>query len=227
MDLLIGIPAFNEETMIGKVLKSLPKRIPGIDRIDILVVDDGSSDRTAAVAKNSGALVLRHIINRGLGGALKTIFAYAGKYRYDLLVTIDADGQHHPADIVKILRPVIDNGKDVVIGTRWKNSLKKKFILRYLINQLANFYTFLLYGIETGDSQSGFRSFSGKAVKKINLSSDGMEVSSEFFREIYRHDLIYDEVPVKLIYTDYSQGKGQRLSNAPNVFFRQFLRLLR
>ena len=81
MDLLIGIPAFNEETMIGKVLKSLPKRIPGIDRIDILVVDDGSSDRTAAVAKNSGALVLRHIINRGLGGALKTIFAYAGKYR--------------------------------------------------------------------------------------------------------------------------------------------------
>ncbi|OGG06446.1 hypothetical protein A2777_05705 [Candidatus Gottesmanbacteria bacterium RIFCSPHIGHO2_01_FULL_40_15] len=227
MDLLIGIPAFNEETMIGKVLKSLPKRIPGIDRIDILVVDDGSSDRTAAVAKNSGALVLRHIINRGLGGALKTIFAYAGKYRYDLLVTIDADGQHHPADIVKILRPVIDNGKDVVIGTRWKNSLKKKFILRYLINQLANFYTFLLYGIETGDSQSGFRSFSGKAVKKINLSSDGMEVSSEFFREIYRHGLIYDEVPVKLIYTDYSQGKGQRLSNAPNVFFRQFLRLLR
>lgn len=224
--MLIGIPSYNEAQMIGKVIRSLPKGAKGVNRIDILVVDDGSEDETAEVARSLGAIVLRHILNRGLGGALKTIFAYAQYMEYDILVTFDADGQHDPKDLPRIIHPIIENNKDVVIGTRWKNVRYVPFS-RLVLNRLANIVTFFLFGVWTSDSQSGFRAFGKKAIKVIRLQTDGMEVSSEFFREIYRNKLVCVEVPIHAIYSNYSKAKGQKLTNAPNVFFQLLLRLLR
>lgn len=226
MQVLIGVPAFNEEKMIGKVLKSLPKRIKGVKRVDILVVDDGSSDQTGKVARRLGVVVLTHLLNRGLGGSLKTIFAYAKKKNYDILVTFDADGQHKSDDLPRVLTPVLKKKKDVVIGTRWSNK-RNAPLLRLLVNKFANIATFLLCGVMTSDSQSGLRVFSKKAIDKIKLQTDGMEVSSEIFKEIKRNRLRFGEIPIEPLYTDYSIRKGQRLSNAPDVFIRLFLRLLR
>lgn len=226
MKVLVGIPAFNEEKMIGKVIRSLPKRIKGVKKIDLLVVDDGSEDETREIAKDSGSLVLSHLINRGLGGSLKTIFTYAKKKNYDILVTFDADGQHKASDLPRILDPVLKKKKDVVIGTRWKNVRYVPFS-RLVLNRLANIVTFFLFGVWTSDSQSGFRAFGKKAIKVIRLQTDGMEVSSEFFREIYMNKLKFGEIPINVIYSDYSKSKGQKLSNAPNVFFQLLLRLLR
>lgn len=226
MKLLIGIPAFNEEKVIGKVLSSLPKKIRGIKKIDVLVVDDGSSDQTGEVAKKSHVIVLTHLLNRGLGGSLKTIFTYAKAKDYDILVTFDADGQHEANDLPKVLEPILENKSDVVIGTRWKKKKEVPFS-RLIINNFANIVTFLLYGIKTSDSQSGLRVFSKNAIAKIKLQTDGMEVSSEIFKEIRRNKLRYKEVPIEAIYTDYSIAKGQKLAEAPNVFIKLFLRLLR
>lgn len=226
MRLLIGIPAYNEERMIGRVIKSLSKKISGVRKIDVLVVDDGSVDRTREIAKRSGVIVLTHLLNRGLGGSLKTIFTYAKAKDYDILVTFDADGQHKVNDLSKVLTPVLKKKKDIVIGTRWKRRKNAPFS-RLIINSFANLATFFLYGIKTSDSQSGLRVFNKEAIDKIKLQTDGMEVSSEVFREIKRNRLRYGEVPIKAVYTDYSIGKGQKLSNAPNVFMKLFLRLLR
>ncbi len=226
MKLLIGIPAYNEEKMIGKVLKSLPKKINGITDIDILVVDDGSSDNTARIAESFGAIVLTHLINRGLGGALKTIFSFAKLKNYDLVITFDADGQHLASDIEKLVAVFFKKKVDVVIGTRWKTEKNKPF-LRYLINQCANFLTFLFFNIWTSDSQSGFRLFNKKAINKINIETDGMEVSSEFFKEIKRNRLIFAEVPISVVYSEYSQKKGQKVSNAFNILIQLLLRLLK
>lgn len=226
MKLLIGIPAYNEEAIVGKIVNSFPDKIAGIKEKDILVVDDGSSDKTFTTAKNSGAMVIRHILNRGLGGALKTIFTFARSGKYDILVTMDADGQHNPVDVSKIIEPIVKKGINVVIGSRWK-STRVKVWSRYIFNQLANIITFLLFGVWSSDSQSGFRSFNRKAIERINIVSDGMEVSSEFFKEIVRNKLTFKEVPIEAIYTDYSKKKGQKMHNAPDVFFQLLLRLIR
>ena len=226
MNLLIGIPAYNEASVIGKVLKSIPGQIKGIKSIDILVVDDGSSDDTSMIAEKAGARVISHLLNRGLGGALKTILAYTRGQDYDILVTFDADGQHDGGDIPALVRPLLLKKKDVVIGSRWHKGQKKP-TSRLLINKLANLLTFLLYGVKTTDSQSGLRAFGKRAINSISIQTDGMEVSSEIFKEINRHNLQFVEVPIKVIYTDYSKTKGQKLTNAGSIFLQLFLRLLR
>src|SRR3990172_2668655 len=196
MKILVGIPAYNEETMVGKVVRSIPHKISGAGHVEIVVIDDGSDDRTFYEAQKAGAIVFRHLINRGLGGALKTIFAYAKETECDILVTFDADGQHDSSDLPKIIAPIIKNKSDVVIGTRWLLKKNAPF-LRKLVNKLANIVTFIFFGISTSDSQSGFRAFGKKAINSIILTTDGMEVSSEVFKEIKRNRLRFSEIPIK------------------------------
>jgi glycosyltransferase involved in cell wall biosynthesis len=224
MKLLIGIPAFNEELMIGSVLRSIPKKISGISSVEVVVVNDGSDDHTEKVARQCGATVITHIINRGLGGALKTIFDYAKTTGSDILVTLDADGQHNPSEIPALVKPILNQNVNVVIGSRWKR-LKKAPWTRWAINHLANGFTCILFGISTSDSQSGYRAFDKNSIKQISLKSDGMEVSSEIFSEIVRNKLIFKEVPVEVLYTSYSLRKGQKLGNAVDVVFQLFIRL--
>lgn len=225
MKIVIGIPAFNEYEVIKKVIDSIPKRIKDHE-LEILVVDDGSQDDTESIAKKAGVNVVRHMINRGLGGALQTIFDFARYQKVDFLITLDADGQHHGNDVIKILHPLLSNKSDVVIGSRWISRNKSPFD-RYIVNQCANLLTFLLFGIWTSDSQSGFRGFNKIAINKINIIAEGMEVSSEFFKEIKRNKLRFLEVPINPVYTDYSVKKGQQMSNAPSVFLDLVLRMLK
>lgn len=226
MKLLIGIPAYNEGKKIFQVVKSIPKKVKAIDQVDVLVVDDGSGDDTERQAKKAGASVVKHLLNRGLGGALKTIFAYGRQKDYDILVTFDADGQHKPQDIERIVNPIIRRKADIIIGSRWKIKRKAPFS-RFLVNQLANLSTFFFFGIRTTDSQSGLRALGKRAIGKIILNSDGMEVSSEFFREIYTKKLKFAEVSIDPVYTRYSQKKGQKIANSPYVFFKLMIKFLR
>lgn len=226
MKLLIGIPAYNEEKVIAKVLGTIPKKFKGFDSTEIVVVDDGSVDETSLVVKKAGVKVFTHLLNRGLGGALKTLLSYARKTGADILVTFDADGQHDPADIGKLVKPLVEGKCDFVIGSRWIKPGKAP-LSRLIINKLANYVTLILFGMWTTDSQSGLRGMNKSALEQIRIQTDGMEVSSEFFREVYIHKLNYSEVPVKSIYTKYSRSKGQRLTNAGNVFFKMLLRFFK
>ncbi|KKS98629.1 MAG: family 2 glycosyl transferase [Candidatus Gottesmanbacteria bacterium GW2011_GWA2_43_14] len=226
MKLLVAIPAFNEEKMIAQVIKSIPGKIAGIKKRDILVVDDGSTDRTFEKAQKHGAIVVRHIINRGLGGAIKTAMDFARREGYQILITIDADGQHEPGSIPLFIKKVIDSHKDVVVGSRWLKAGSAPRT-RIIVNKLANLLTYFFYGINTSDSQSGYRAFGPKALDRVRLQADGMEVSSEVFREIAKNRLSYAEIPIRVIYTEYSKAKGQRITNAPKIILQLLVRLFK
>lgn len=223
--LLVIIPAFNEAEVIGKTVGEVMAAVP--KGTSVLVVDDGSNDATAELAKKAGAGVLGHPVNRGLGGALGTGLYWAKIRDFDYCVTFDADGQHDPKDIMPILQPLYYNKADVVIGTRTKLGWKEIPGDRKLILTLSNWLTWWLFGIKTSDSLSGFRAFNRRAIEKIQLRTDRMEVSNEFFSEIKRHKLRLAEVPIKVIYTDYSRSKGQKNSNAVDVGVKLLLRLFR
>ena len=227
MNLSIVIPAFNEEATISRVIQEL-KAIEwaGLEN-EIIVIDDGSRDQTGEIARSTGVLVIQHLINRGVGGATWTGIEAALRRGADLIVTCDADGQHSSADIQKVADPIIKNNTDVVIGSRMLDSSAMPRIRR-IANLLANYLTFLLSGVKTTDSQSGFRAYSRSAAKRIKVLAGQYEANSQVFEEIKRHNLKFTEVSVKTIYTNYSLSKGQGfrvgLKTLFNLLLSKYLR---
>ena len=215
----IVIPAYNEERSLGKVVDDLRKN--GFE--NIIVINDGSTDNTLEVAKNKKIKVYSHIINRGLGGALNTGISAALKNNADIIATCDADGQHNPKDIKKAIDFLKKENLDVVIGSRLINSMGMP-LSRKIINSGASFVTQLLFGIYSTDTQSGLRVFTNKAAKKIIIKTNKMEVSSEIIKEIGRNKMKFKEIPIEVIYTDYSTGKGQGGMNAFNIAYKLILR---
>lgn len=218
---VIVIPAYNEEAKIGDVISDLARN--GYE--NIIVVDDGSQDNTYKIAKSRKAEVYKHIINRGLGGALGTGIKAALMKNADIIVTFDADGQHAASDIKKLITPIIEGKADVVIGSRLIKSDGMPFV-RKIGNWGMNLITYIMFGIWTTDSQSGLRAFSRKAAEKISIKGNRMEVSSEMISEIGRRRLRFKEVPIKAIYTDYSLKKGQSNLNAFKILLKLTVRKL-
>lgn len=226
MKLVIIIPAFNESLVIAKVIKGIPKKIRGISDTRLVVIDDGSSDSTKNQALGSGAQVVRHSVNRGLGAALKTGLEWAKRSNMDIAVTFDGDGQHSPNDIEKLIEPIINKKSDVVIGSRFKKKQKIPFD-RFVINWIANFITLIFFGVFSTDTQSGLRAFSKEAIKKLNLRTDRMDISTEILLETKRNNLRLVEIPITAIYTKYSRRKGQKNTNALPILTRFIVKLFR
>ncbi|PIN86274.1 hypothetical protein COV19_05695 [Candidatus Woesearchaeota archaeon CG10_big_fil_rev_8_21_14_0_10_44_13] len=215
----IVIPAYNEERKIAGVIKGL--RREGYS--SIIVVDDGSEDGTFDAARRTNAIMYRHALNRGLGGALGTGIKAALERDAEIIVTFDADGQHNPKEIKDVLRPIIKDEADFVVGSRLINPKGMPFVRR-AGNWGFNVITWILFGVWTTDSQSGLRAMSRYAAEKIELKTNRMEVSSEFFTEIKRNGLRYREVPIRAIYTKYSLEKGQSSLNGFKILFKLVLR---
>ena len=196
MKVTIGIPAFNEE-------KQLPKILPKLKEItdSIIVCDDGSTDKTAAIAKEFGAEVVRHEKNQGYGGAIRSIFQKASEINSDVLVTFDADGQHRIEDIQIVTEPIIKEKVDVVIGSRFLD-MKSEDMPNYrkvgikLITKVTN----LSIKEKLTDSQSGFRAYSKRALEKISLTDEGMGFSTEILIKASKLDLGIAEVPIVVNY---------------------------
>jgi UDP-N-acetylglucosamine---dolichyl-phosphate N-acetylglucosaminyltransferase len=201
---VVVVPAYNEERTILGVIRGLKRR--GFTRL--VVVDDGSSDRTSELASHEGVILLRHIFNRGLGGALGTGLKAALHFEPEVIVTFDADGQHDPDDIPRLLAPIERGEAELVIGSRMLEPIGMPYPRR-LANWTANLITYLLFRGWTTDSQSGLRAFSRQAAAQIQIRTSGMEVSSEIIAEAAGKRLKLMEVPVKAIYTNYSLSKGQ------------------
>ncbi|XRO77607.1 glycosyltransferase family 2 protein [Methanocaldococcus sp. 10A] len=218
-EIFIVIPAFNEEKMIGKTLRDLKRE----GYKNIIVVDDGSMDKTSEIAKKENVIVCVHILNRGLGGALGTGIKCALIFKPKIIVTFDADGQHHPKDVEKVVKPILD-GYDFVVGSRMmdKNELKNMPLVKRIGNFGLNFITYIMGGYFVTDSQSGLRAFSYEAAKKIieDLKSDRYEVSSEFIILAKKHKLKIKEVPIKTIYTEYSMSRGTKVITGFKILFK-------
>ena len=222
--LLVIVPAYNESGAITSTLKDLRAQLKS-DHIpaDIVVVDDGSTDGTGSLALAHTDYLLTHKHNCGLGAALSTGIEYARRNGYDYCLTFDSDGQHDARDIRKALK-VLQEGYDVVIGSRFIGTHSGMPKFRRFILGLGNLVTFLFFGVLTTDSQSGFRGLSRRAIDSLTLRSNRMEVSSEFFGEIHRLGLKFREIPIHISYTPYSLGKGQRNSASASVLVKLLYR---
>jgi glycosyltransferase involved in cell wall biosynthesis len=194
---LAVIPAYNEERFIGSVVllaRSLAETV--------IVIDDGSIDATAEIAAAAGAKVLRHPINRGKAQALNTAFQVARDYAPDVVVTLDADGQHLPQELIKVAGPVLRGEADLVIGSRY---LQHPFHVprhRHLGHCFFNWLTGLASGVQASDSQSGFRAFSPYALTCSEFLSQGFSVEAEMQFIAGQQGLKIVEVPITVRYFD-------------------------
>ncbi len=221
--LSIIIPVYNEGTVIRKVINGLPNKIKGIDKITVLAVNDGSTDNSAEEIKKTSAILISHPLNMGAGSATVTGISAAKILKADVAVTIDGDGQHHPSDIAKVIQPILQHKADIVIGTRLKKSKGMPSIKKFG-NWGLNIITFALSRIWTSDSQSGFKAFSRNAISKLDIGSLGYEFCSEVLIEAKRQKLKLTEVPIRVIYTDYSKRKGQSIFNGTNIVIKLIIR---
>jgi len=191
----IVMPAFNEEENIGKVLESIKGN--GFSPTDIIVVDDGSSDDTYNVACKANAHVVRHRINQGVGAALKTGYKQALKEGFDIVVLIDADGQHDPAEIKRILLPILTGEADMTIGSRFLGSYQTMFFMRFLgitwLNLLIRFIT----NLKITDSTSGFRAITSTGLAVIDVRAK-KHWAAEMIIEAWKRNLRIKEVPVNM-----------------------------
>ena len=196
MDITIGIPAYNEEKNISEIIKNLQKITN-----KIIVCDDGSSDSTATIAKEMGALVIKHETNLGYGAAIRSIFLKAREEKSEFLITLDSDGQHRIEDISTVLDPLKTGKADIVIGSRFLNNNGKN-VPSYrkagikILTKLAN--TSLEKNIT--DSQSGFRGYGKNVIENITPSESGMGVSNEILIKASKKGLKIVEVPIIILY---------------------------
>jgi glycosyltransferase involved in cell wall biosynthesis len=220
----IIIPAYNEDKVIGNVVTDVCRR-----GYSVVVVDDSSSDRTAEVALAAGAFVCRHAINLGQGAALQTGISFALRKNAQYLVTFDADGQHQADEIAAILAPLQSGTSDVTLGSRFlrPESAPTMPPLRRKILHLATLFTRFTTGLELTDTHNGFRGFTRTGASKLSLRQDRMAHASEILTEIADKKLRYQEVPVTILYTDYSLAKGQKLSNSFNILWESCTGILR
>jgi glycosyltransferase involved in cell wall biosynthesis len=171
MKLIVCIPAFNEEESIARVIREIPKGLA--DDVKIIVVNDGSTDKTAEFAKKAGAdKIIGFKVNMGLGSAFRTSLETALEMDADILVNIDADGQYSPGEIPKLIMPIISEGADMVLGSRFKGTIEKMPLHKRIGNILATKATSFASGFHVSDAQTGFRAYSKEAILRLNMLSE-------------------------------------------------------
>jgi glycosyltransferase involved in cell wall biosynthesis len=198
--IIAAIPAHNEERTIGAVVSS------ALQHVDLaLVVDDGSSDGTATAAARAGAEVVRHERNTGKAVAITTALGWARHHAPSALILLDGDGQHDPADIPRLLEPILDGSADVVIGSRFLEIRNPIPYYRTVGQRVLNVATHLGSGQPCSDSQSGYRALSARAVHSIRLHErflQGLAGESEMQFEIAKHGLRLSEIPIYVRYDE-------------------------
>lgn len=214
----VVIPAYKEAEVLYDVLAKTKKALQKDKQhtYDIVVINDGSPDNTSDEARRAGVMVIDHILNSGAGGATATGLSYANQHNYDYAVTMDADGQHAPEDVIRGIETIEKSDTDLLIGSRLIDSEGMSRI-KVLGNKGLSMITYMLFGINSTDSQSGLRVFSRRALAKLEWQSRGYEFCSEMLWRAHQLGLTIDEYPIQAIYTDYSKGKGQSNWNALNI----------
>lgn len=202
----IIIPAYNATNTIVQVIDDV--RSAGYE--NICIIDDASGDDTYKKAKQTGVVVLQHVINRGQGAALQTGNEYALSRGAEVLVHVDADGQMQTADIPTLVT-ALKTGIDVALGSRYltaQTSSKSPVIKKYFIHPLGRVINFIFTGLWLTDAHCGFRALTADAARKITITQDRMAHNTEILELIREHKLRFQEVPVTILYHEFGQGFG-------------------
>jgi len=194
--IIAGIPAYNKEKTIARVILLTQKHVD-----TVVVCDDGSQDLTADIAQKLGAIVIRHEKNMGYGAAIQTLFEKAKDLNADLLLTIDADGQHDAREIPKLIQPILEGKADIVTGSRFlRQNSDIPLYRRFGIRVLTKMTNSSRQKDTLTDAQCGFRAYNQKAIKGLVLEEEGMGVSAEVLLKARAHGLKVTEVPVEVRY---------------------------
>jgi glycosyltransferase involved in cell wall biosynthesis len=211
---IVCIPAYNESYAIGDLIDEIKKNIEMV-----VVCDDGSTDDTKKIAIEHGAIVIEHEKKIGKGGALKTLFNYAKKSDADIMVTIDGDGQFLPEEIPNLIKPIIDDKADVVIGYRFDDADQMP-TYRKIGNKVLDKVTNLAADLPFRDSQGGFRAYSRKAFEKIRFSTSGFGIDAEILVNAANSGLRIVEEKVTVIYdTGGKTSTKNPISHTSEVVF--------
>ena len=214
MKVTIGIPAFNEEKNIAKMIVKLKKIYD-----EIIVCNDGSTDLTGEIAENLGVIVINHKQNLGYGAGINSIIKKSKEIDTDILVTFDADGQHKVEDVIKVIEPIKNGDADLVIGSRFLSKTKEK-IPEYrkiginIITKVTN------AGLKKKitDSQSGFRAYSKDLISKLDISDMGMGISTEILIKTNSLGFRIAEIPITILYEGKTSTQNP-ISHGTSVLF--------
>lgn len=228
MKIVVLIPAYNEEETITEVIQSIPKSFSGISKIDILVIDDGSRDRTAELAKLAGAIVFSHASNYGVGRAFKTGLSLALDLNADILVNIDADGQFSPEDIPLLIDPILKNKADLVVGDRFTDKNGKLTKPQYMSSlkfwgnkQMSNLISFLS-DKKFSDVSCGFRAYSKEALLRLNLAGN-FTYTQESFLDLANKGVEIKTIPIRV---NYFPDRQSRVANNLFKYMYQTLKII-
>jgi glycosyltransferase involved in cell wall biosynthesis len=199
------IPAYNEERFIGSLVLAVQAHVD-----QIVVVDDGSSDRTAEIAHKAGAIVVRHRMNQGKAAAVNTGFAYIRHSQPRAVVMLDGDGQHCADDIPFVIEPILKHEADLVIGSRFMDIKSHIPVYRRVGQHTLTLATNLASGVRITDSQSGYRAFSAQAIERMSFGRRGFSLESEMQFLAREYHLRIVEVPIKVIYAEPAKRNPMR-----------------
>lgn len=209
------VRAYNESTVIQNTLTELLAH-----GYEVAAVDDGSTDNTWELMCQLPIHRVRHPINLGAGAAFQTVVEFALRQGAEVLVNFDADGQHRVEDIPVLLAPILAGDAEVVLGSRFLRADDAQSIplIRRIVLQGARLVNFMFTGMWLSDAHNGLRAMTCDAASCLDLRETGFAYATEMLEQIRRHRLRCVECPTHIRYTEYSLGKGQRLSNAFNIF---------
>ena len=218
----VVIPAYNEGEAIRPVVDGLLAR-----GHQVVVVDDGSQESLLERLQGTTVHLLRHVINLGQGAALQTGIRYALARGAEIIVTFDADGQHQSTDIDALTEPLRTQRAEVALGSRFLEGGRAIRIssAKRLVLKSAVVFTRWTTGLSLTDTHNGLRAFSRKAAQTLRITQNGMAHASQILQQIAMYRLPYVEVPVTIVYSDYSVRKGQRMTNAFNILWDSFAEL--
>lgn len=223
MKVVITIPAYNEESTIGKVINSI-KEVMGRLKYTykVLVVDDGSNDNTAKIARKAGAVVYSHPKNYGLAESFKTEIYQALELNADVIVHIDADFQYQPKEIPKLLGEV-KKGHDLVLGSRFKGTIEDMPLVKRFGNIIFSRVVSQIIGLHISDAQTGFRAFKRSVAEKVNITSNHTYTQEQIIRAV-KEKFKIKEVPIHFA---KRYGKSRLISNPFGYATRAFINLIR
>ena len=209
------MPVYNAESTLQRSIDSVLGQTHRA--LELIAVDDGSSDGSAAVARAAGARVLEHPVNLGQGAALQTGITYALSRGAPYVVTFDADGQHRVEDAADMVDLARREDVAIVFGSRFLDDRTDAGLLKRLVLKVAVWFTNQSTGLRLTDAHNGLRVMRADAARGVRLRQDRMAHASEIVLQLGRTRLPWREHPVHVLYTDYSRGKGQSLWNSVNI----------